>query len=92
MITLETWLKEFNKLTVEYINSINWNTVIFNDGDIEQIGDDLQKEAFQNLNENIDDFVSDWEDYSDTCDARNEFQRELSERWESTTKVRETFE
>ena len=57
MITLEAWLKEFNKLTVEYINSINWNTVIFNDGDIEQIGDDLQKEAFQNLNENIDHFV-----------------------------------
>jgi hypothetical protein len=94
IISLELWLVEFHKITAAYIESINWDTVIWNDGEIEQAGDDFQLEAFRNVFESDDcnPSVQDWDHYDDSCDARMDFQRELTERYEVTLKEREMGE
>lgn len=78
VLTLGMWLKEFKKLSSEYL--LNIGTAVFEDGDIGQAADDLQLEAYQNVQArlgNDEDSISDWVDYDASCDARVDFKYEL---------------
>lgn len=80
-VTYEEWKAEFSKVTSEYINGIDWDKVIWNDGEFEQAGDELQLQAYLNLNESDSD-LNDWEFYDSSCDDRIDAQQELQERWD----------
>lgn len=89
-ISLADWESQFKAITEKYINSINWETVIFNEGDIAQIADYLQLEAYQDIygGEDFNPSISDWDCYDDSCDSRADFQIDMEERWNKAQESR----
>lgn len=92
MVTFQAWQDEFQIITTKYFAAINWDTVIWHPGEIEQAGDDLQLDAYRKLydGEDSNPSICEWEHYEESCDARGNFQRQLSERWEKALEERES--
>lgn len=102
-ISYEKWLKEFNKLSDDYISGINWETVIWNDGEIAQAADDIQCDAYRTCyfiknegRESEEDYdcnptpdEEEWGDYSVSCDERSDFQNRLQEKWDEQLELRD---
>lgn len=83
-VLLESWLKEYEKITSKYVSDINWETVVWNEGEIEQAADDLQLEAYRNVytGDDCNPSISDWCCYDESCEARTDFQYKLYEKLE----------
>lgn len=83
VVSLEDWQEEFQKLSKQYMDGINWEAVIFEDHEFGQAADEIQLSAYRNLyaGDDCNPNISDWEFYEDSCDDRAVFQRELEERY-----------
>lgn len=94
-VLLKNWIIEFKKLSTQYIDRINWDTVIWNDGEINQAADDIQADAYNTCyfaeNEEEHGYILDvdeWCDYDKSCEYRMDFQDELQEKWDDQLKKR----
>jgi len=87
------WLKSFNALAKEYLESIDWENIVFEDDDFGVVGDDLQNTAYVNVH--LDKFgdseydLSSWENYDASCSDRTDFQIDLKNQWEVVSEQRE---
>lgn len=87
-VSLENWKEEFKKLSQEYMSGINWETVIFENGEFAQAAGDIQLEAYKAcLPDDSDVSLDDWEFYAESCDPVVDFQFELKERYESVDRA-----
>lgn len=76
-ISYDSWLKQFNRLTENYIESLGTVVIEFSNNDISDIADSLQLDAFYSLSE-IGEDLQDWKSYEASCNDRTDFMHNLA--------------
>jgi len=78
-ITLEAWKKRFNELTTDFFKRVEL-TKFYNEDEIAQVIDELQNEAYCDLNNGESpDYICDWNFYDESCEVRQDLILEKQE-------------